>query len=163
MAYRFKKNYSVTGWYEECVYDHAPDVASYSRDVFMSFKPGEILEASPLENSDVFLFHDSPYGVSIYGSSAYVELPIESLLNEGIIEEIPDEVAEKILISAELQQEYFKASRRAQEFQDIIRSQLSRTDGESFDVDEGDFGFLTKLIIDEIHAWGEYILSTINF
>lgn len=159
MAYRFLKHYSAKGWYKECVYDHAPDVASYTRDVSMSFKPGEILEAS-LIRADVFRFHESPYGVSMHGSSAYVKLPIESLLSEGIVEEIPDEVAEKILIRTELQQEYFKASHRTQEFQDIIRSQLSHADGESFDVDEGDFGYLTKLIIDEIHAWGEYILAS---
>lgn len=172
MAYRFKKNYSVNGWYEECVYDHAPDVASYTRDVLMSFKSGEILEASPIKNSKmlldslqvvnatVFRFHESPYGVSMHGSSAYVKLPVEHLLSEGFIEEIPDEVAEKLLIRTELQQEYFKASHRTQEFQDIIRSQLSRADGENFDVDEGDFGRLTQLIIDEIHIWGEYILAS---
>ena len=159
MAYRFKKNYSTEGWYTECVYDNAPDVASYTRDVTMLFESGEILEASPIRPG-VFRLHESPYGVSMHGSSAYVELPMESLLNEGIVEEIPDEVAEKILIRAELQQKYFKASRRAQEFQDIIHSQLSRADGESFDVDEGDFDHLIELIIYEIHAWGEYILAS---
>lgn len=161
MAYRFKKGYSVKGWYEECVYDHAPDVASYTRDVLMSFETGEILEASPIGNSNIFRFHESPYGVSMHGSSAYVKLPVEHLLREGFIEEIPDEVADKILIRTELQQKYYKASHRTQKFQNYIHTELSRVDGENCDVDEDDFGHLTNLIIDEIHAWGEYILATI--
>ena len=73
--YKFCKEYDAIGNFTECLYDEAPEIASYSRKISKHFNKGDFLEGTVIGKEKVEMW-ESPYGVSIHGSTAYLYINV---------------------------------------------------------------------------------------
>lgn len=152
MEYIFRKEYTASGYFEECMDDSFPDMGSYSRPISETFEKNQLLEASEIRDN-VFELANSNYGVSLHGSSAFLEIPVETLLKEGVLEEISEEDAEKIRKIEVLKRDYYDASYETQVYQDYIEDYPD-------EITDAKIEKFVALILAEIHAEANYMIAS---
>lgn len=148
----FKKEYDAKGWFEECMDDSCPDIGSYTRNISMHFKKNQLLEGNEVKHN-VFKLDDSPYGVSLHGSSAFISVPVDLLLKEGVLKEISDDDALKLRNLEEAKREYYEASYETQQLQDYIKENPGNVTEQCIET-------FVSLILSEIHAKAEFIMAS---
>ena len=100
--YIFLKDFEIKGWYEEYIDDGNPGIGTYTRTVNMMFGRNELLGTSSNKNEKMIVIPNSKYGVSMYGSTAFIETSINFLIDQGILKELTDEEAENIMAIQEI-------------------------------------------------------------
>lgn len=99
--YKFLQPYSCEGYFEEPVWDNAPSLATYTRDITKHYSLGDLLEITPVRTNLVELCDSSSYGVSMHGSRAFLHVDIQDLC-EGGIDRYAGLILEEIHAQAEL-------------------------------------------------------------
>lgn len=153
MKYIFRKEYTASGYFEECMDDGFPDMGSYSCPISETFMKNQLLDTSEIENN-IFKLVNSNYGVSLHGSSAFLKIPVETLLKEGILEELSEEEAEKLKKIEALKKNYYNASYETQVYQNYIEDYPD-------EITDATIEKFVDLILAKIHTEANYIIASI--
>ncbi len=153
MVVRFIENYEVSGWFEEPMYDEHPGLGTYSRNFTRYFEKGDILNFETVRDDVVQIFDES-FGVSLYGSNAYLYMNVFSLMQMGIVCNVPIQEVEKKCFISECAEKLEEAQYKMNQHQDYLQDKK--------DVSSQDMTEYVQCIICWIHAKADYVIAKIQ-
>lgn len=150
--YIFLKDFEIKGWYEEYIDDGNPGIGTYTRTVNMMFGKNELLGTSSNKNEKMIVIPNSKYGVSMYGSTAFIETSINFLIDQGILKELTDEEAENIMAMNKAECNLRKSKYKINDFSAWYKQPNSV-------LDQDDISYFVEIILENIHASGDYSIA----
>lgn len=146
--FKFTNYYVAKGFMTECIDDSCPELGKYSREISRRFSDGEVLEATEIGKDYFELTDSSSYGVSLYGSTVKIMLPVAELLNNGTLVEISEDQYRQIQNFNKAEHEYFASCSKVEYVEELVHSD---------DCTESDIERYVKSIIENIRMHGSYV------
>lgn len=88
MKYIFIKNtVTLSGYFEEPIYDGAPEIGNYQRDIIRTIRN----DVAVYDEEKHAIVLENEYGVSLYGSTAYLFLELKEYIKTGDVIEVDQE------------------------------------------------------------------------
>lgn len=152
--FKILKEVNINGYYCEPLYDDIPSFDFYTNEFSKTYHKEDVISGF-INNKNELELLDSNYGVSEWGSKAYLKFNIQAFINQGILKKMSNNEINNYFELEEKRENYFSICEKLGEFESFF------SEAENVkDFTEDDYMYL---LLDWIHAKADFSIAKIKY